>query len=155
MEIDVFADGFVEVPLALGGGVLAQAEVDGKPARLRVSGVVPPAEPAPASPAALKAKATAADRSVVVLYLSGKGPHKLELAVRLKLSKQGGWRTVEGVLPAAPATALSITAPQPQTELRLGQLAGRRSLETESPDETIPSAPGADGAGDPVAAEGG
>ena len=37
MEIDVFADGFVQVPLGLGGGVLAQAELDGKPARLSVA----------------------------------------------------------------------------------------------------------------------
>ena len=34
LQIDVFSDGFVQIPLGLGGGVLAQAELDGKPARL-------------------------------------------------------------------------------------------------------------------------
>ena len=37
IEIDVFGDGFVQVPLRLDGGVLAQAELDGKPARLSVA----------------------------------------------------------------------------------------------------------------------
>ena len=82
----------------------------------------------------------------MVLHVSGKGRHKLELAVRLKLSQQGGWRVAEGVLPAAPATALTITVPKPQTELRLGQLADRRSYETEKPDEAIHTALGVDGA---------
>ena len=36
MEIDVFVDGFLEIPLELGGGVLSLAEFDGKPARLSV-----------------------------------------------------------------------------------------------------------------------
>ena len=31
MEIDVFVDGFLEIPLELGGGVLSVAELDGKP----------------------------------------------------------------------------------------------------------------------------
>ena len=63
MEIDVFAEGFVQVPLGLGGGVLAQAELDGKPARLSVA---PLAQPLAASQ--------------TMLYVSGKGRHKLELS---------------------------------------------------------------------------
>ena len=35
--IDVFADGYVEVPLGLRDGVLARAELDGKPAQLRLA----------------------------------------------------------------------------------------------------------------------
>ncbi len=34
LQIDVFSDAFVQIPLGLSGGVLAQAELDGKPARL-------------------------------------------------------------------------------------------------------------------------
>ena len=125
IEIDVFDDGFVQVPLGLSGGVLAQAELDGKPARLSVAPLA---------------------GSQTTLYVSGKGRHKLELAVRLKLSHQGGWHVAEGVVPSAPATALTINVPKPQTELRLGQLSDCRSYETEKPDEVIHTVPGADGA---------
>jgi hypothetical protein len=83
---------------------------------------------------------------LLVLYASGKGRHRLELSVRLRLSRQGGWRVAEGVLPAAPATALSLTVPKPQTELRLGRLSDRRGYETGQADEKIETALGADGA---------
>ena len=125
IEIDVFAEGFVQVPLRLDGGVLAQAELDGKPARLSMA-------PLAASQA--------------TLYVSGKGRHKLELAVRLKLSHQGGWHVAEGVVPSAPATALTITVPKPQTDVRLGELSDRRSYDTENPDEVIRTISGVDGA---------
>ena len=39
----MFVDGFLEIPLELGGGVLTVAQLDGKPARLSV----PPAVVAP------------------------------------------------------------------------------------------------------------
>jgi hypothetical protein len=138
VEIDVFSDGFVQIPLRLGGGVLAQAELDGKPARLSATAAVTE------DPLAQPTKPLAA--SQLVLHVSGKGRHKLELAVRLRLSRQGGWRVAEGVLPAAPAAALAITIPAAQTELRLGQLSDRRSYETEKADEAIHTALGADGA---------
>ena len=61
LQIDVFSDAFVQIPLGLSGGVLAQAELDGKPARLS-------AAPNPNPQAA------------TVLYVSGKGRHKLDLS---------------------------------------------------------------------------
>jgi len=176
LELEVYADGYVTIPLGLAGGVLARAELDGKPARLSVAGVTPPnfppsPNPPAAQPAAPQAAAqqpvaqqpqpapaaTPADArpgtlwvppndSLVVLYASGKGRHKLELSVRLRLSRQGGWRVAEGMLPAAPATALSLTVPKPQTELRLGRLSDRRSYETGQADEKIETALGTDGA---------
>jgi hypothetical protein len=139
LEIDVFADGLVPIPLGLGGGVLAQAELDGKPARMR-AGVSDPF-----GNRQQKSIASAADRSLVVLYVSGKGRHKLDLSVHLKLFRQGGWRLVQGVLPAAPASAISIVVPKPKTELRLGQVLDRRKYDTEKPDETIRTALGPGG----------
>lgn len=154
LELDVFAEGYVTIPLGLGGGVLARAELDGKPARLSVVGVgranAAPNAPQPAQPAPAANRAEAGQAppggSLVVLYASGKGRHRLELAVRLRLSRQGGWRVAQGVLPSAQATALSLTVPQPQTELRLGRVADRRSYETEQADQKIETALGADGA---------
>ena len=38
LNIDVFAEGYVRIPLSLRGGVSARAELDGKAARLRPAG---------------------------------------------------------------------------------------------------------------------
>ncbi|MFZ1935523.1 MAG: DUF1559 domain-containing protein [Thermoguttaceae bacterium] len=133
LQIDVFSDDFAQIPLGLGGGVLAQAELDGKPARLSA---------APAQPLA----ASQPSQSPSILYVSGKGRHKLDVAVRLKLSRQGGWRVVQGVLPTAAASSLSINVPNPHTELRLGEVLDRRKYDTEKADETIRTALGPGGA---------
>ncbi len=156
MEIDVFTDGYVQVPLGLGGGVLTRAELDGKPARISVlekQQLPSPPAPLPKGEGRQDAKPQAAvqqfaqsplavsqqpDRSVIVLHVTGKGRHRLELDVRLKLDRQGGWREAAGVLPSAPAAALDIVVPSARTELRLGQVADCRQYETEKPDQNHP-----------------
>ena len=153
VEIDVWADGYVSIPLGLGNGVLSRAELDGKAARLSIaqplaegaSGVgglhdasafaPPSAELVPPG-----AKGGLPGSSLLLLHVSGKGRHSFELEVRMRLARQGGWRMVEGLLPAAPASSLSITVPQPQTELRLGQAADRFSGETHEAGEKITTA---------------
>ncbi len=132
LEIDIFTDQFVAIPLGLEGGVLARAELDGKPAQISVAQPAPPAPNAPPPPLA-------------VVHASGKGRHKLQVAVRLRLERRGGWRAVEGLLPAAPATALALTVPQSQTEVRLSQVADRRSYETAQPGQRIETALAHDG----------
>ncbi|MEE8450716.1 MAG: hypothetical protein V3R99_02345, partial [Thermoguttaceae bacterium] len=152
LVIDVYADGHVTIPLGLEGGVLAQAELDGKPARLQVGQAVPDA--ANAQSGKQKAKEANSPQQLsapqagplVLLHVSGKGRHTLELAVRLRLSRQGGWRLAEGRLPSAPAGKLTLTVPQQQTEIRLGHVIDRRSYETEQADETITVALGSGGA---------
>ena len=79
-------------------------------------------------------------QSLVVLNASGKGRHTLQVSVRLKMEHRGGWRAVEGILPSAPASALAITVPQPQTEVRLTQVADRRSYETQVAGQKIETA---------------
>jgi hypothetical protein len=148
LEIDIFTDQFVSIPLALEGGVLARAELDGKPAQLSVAQPAPlaakqqqsaqPAANAPASP-------PPAAGPLLVIQASGKGRHRLEVAVRLRLERRGGWRAVEGVLPSAPATALAIGVPQAKTEVRLSQVSDRRSYETAQPGQRIETALGLSG----------
>ncbi|MBM4018892.1 MAG: hypothetical protein FJ288_11270, partial [Planctomycetes bacterium] len=166
LEIDVYADEYATIPLPLEGGVLAKADLDGKPARLAVveagpaasrlsKGAGPSADAAAPLPSVRGPGAAAAarpmppvlpaPRSFVVLYASGKGRHRLDLAVRMRLEKRGGWRVAEGCLPAAPATALVLRVPQAGTEVRLGGVADRRSWETRAADETIRTALGAGG----------
>ncbi len=142
VDIDVYTDGYAIVPLPLAGGVLARADLDGKPARLSVV----ESNPKPVPMAANVSAVPAPPQAFVVLYASGQGRHRLNLAVRMRLEKRGGWRVAEGRLPAAPATALALKAPDAGTEIRLGGVADRRSYETKAAAETINTALGADGA---------
>jgi hypothetical protein len=146
VAIDVFGEGYVSVPLGVRGGVLARADLDGKPARLSV------ARPEPAKgssssplPPGEGPGVRAAGESLMVLHLSGKGRHTLDVEVRLRLSRQGGWRLAQGVLPTAPASALTIRVPEARTEVRLGQAADRRSRQTERAGETLRTALGPGG----------
>jgi len=133
VSLDVFGDGYVSVPLGVRGGVLARAELDGKPARL---GVVR---------AEQGAGSGEQGGPVLVLHVSGKGRHTLDLEVRLHLTRQGGWRLAQGVLPAAPASALAIRVPEARTEVRLGQAADRRSRQTQEAGEMLRTALGPGG----------
>ncbi|MGA2618168.1 MAG: autotransporter-associated beta strand repeat-containing protein [Thermoguttaceae bacterium] len=133
-EIDVTGSDYASVPLWLRGGVLARADLDGKPARLSVT--------VPAPQEAKAAQAPAADGALLTLQVSGKGRHRLELEVRLHLTRQGGWRLAQGMLPTAAASRLTIRVPKAQTEVRLGQAADRGSRETTRADEQIQTALG-------------
>jgi hypothetical protein len=168
MQIDVFSDKPVSVPLHLGGGVLEKATVDGQAAKLQLvepegaaetaRGVpsavgnalrgVPGAanEPAPAAPGtAQRPFPTGIPPRLLLLHLSGKGRKSVELHVRLGLSRQGGWRIVRGHLPVGPAAALTLTAPTAGTEIRISGLSDRPSFDTTAANETIQTALAADG----------
>ena len=154
LEIDIFSDQFVDIPLSLEGGALARAELDGKPAQIRVTQPAPPPANAPAPNAppanvspqqAAPAPAVTPAAPIVVVNASGKGRHKLQVTVRLRLERRGGWRSAEGVLPVASANALTLHVPQAQTEVRLSQVADRKSYETAQPGQTIETAIGLEG----------
>ena len=91
MQVNVLAEGYVSIPLGLRGGVLARADLDGKPAQLKVVSrraghtVLITLR----RDASLAASAAAMDATLLVLQVSGKGTHKLELEVRLKLGHDG------------------------------------------------------------------
>ncbi len=169
LEIDVHTDEPAAVPLGLSGGVLARAELDGRPARLSVPQVDQPhpqpasqpqqQRPAPPSPPSAPQAANAPAQSqreaqsasepgrpLLVLHVSGKGRHTFEVGVRLRLDRRGGWRVAEGALPSAPAASLAVTVPQAETDVRLGRVVDRPSYETERPGQTIETALSPDGA---------
>ncbi|HZN36503.1 MAG TPA: hypothetical protein VFB80_21890, partial [Pirellulaceae bacterium] len=112
LQIDVFSDKPVSVPLHLGGGVLEKATVDGQAAKLQL--VEPEGQP-PAQAAKPNSGGGIPPR-MLLLHLTGKGRKSVELHVRLGLSRQGGWRIVRGQLPVGPAAALTLTAPTAGTE---------------------------------------
>ncbi len=136
IDIDVYTDEYVTVPLPLAGGVLARADLDGVPARVSVVEAT----------RRTQGKAAAPAPSFIALYVEGKGRHRLEVTVRLHLERRGGWRVAEGHLPAAPATSLALTVPKAGTELRLGHVQDRAAYETTKAGETIETALGAGGA---------
>ncbi len=188
LTIDVYSDSkFVEIPLGLRGGVLGRAQLDGKPARLRLAGfraaganapsrpstyesdnpfapsppppslpgyqpviVQPPAGYQPIIPSQQPAMQRPAvpeipDDALAVLYVEGKGRHTLQVEVRVRLGRAGGWRVAEATLPTAPASRLTIKAPAGQTEIRLSQVPDRRSYDTDKDGQTIETVLGGGG----------
>ena len=157
IEFELFTDEFVEIPLPLTGGVLASATLDGKPARLTFvnpAAAKPASQPAMPQPQMQQSAMPQSSRpnpfenlpAQLQLVVSGRGKHRLELAVRLTLEKAGGWRIASGTLPVAPATSLTLTVPQADTDLRLGGIPDRRNLTTTKANETFATALGSDGA---------
>ena len=156
-DMEVYADEGAHIPLPLAGGVLAGTTLDGQPARVHVleaarspgaagAGVRPPASQTGTAPApAPRAAGAPPGASVVLLHVPTKGRKRLELAVRLRIERSGGWRIVRAQLPAAPATQLALVVPKAQTELRLAGVPDRDAYETKSDNETLATALGAKG----------
>ena len=147
IEIETYVDQAVSIPLPLDGGVLARADLDGKPARLSIARAQ---DPTPSQQA--KSPQEGDDRVVasalLVLHVAERGRHRLDVTIRMKLDRPGGWRVAQGYIPAAPATALNLIAPEAQTEVRVGHIADRRSFLTTASGETIAIALGGNGAFD-------
>lgn len=149
LEVQVFVEQMVSVPLALAGGVLSSAMLDGQPARLSIvlpgsEGQMPQARqavhPQPAPPAV---RGDVPEGVVFLVHVVGRGSHRLQLDVRLRAERSGGWQRVEARLPAATAAALDIIVPQAGTELWPGGVAA--PLETERPSERVESVLGPGG----------
>ncbi|MCE9545462.1 MAG: hypothetical protein K8T25_08085 [Planctomycetia bacterium] len=129
IDVDLFVDRAVEIPLGLSEVVLSRAEVEGKPARLRIA---TPASPAAAIPAG----------SGAVLHLEGQGRKRLMLELQLPISKSGGWRSVRGKIPAAPATVLTLNVPKRGTEVctSCGPIVAQRETSRDNELRDVPLA---------------
>lgn len=136
VDIELFTDKPVSIPLQLSGGVLLSAKLGGKAARLQVAQPTP-AQPAPNAPAGAE--------PIIILFAQGKGQQKLELTYRVKLERQGGWRVGRGIVPAAGGAALTIQGPNAPAEIRLAGVIDRDSFDTTKPGETIETALGTSG----------
>lgn len=135
LEIDLFSDKPIAIPLTLVGGVLTKATLDGQPARIQIVAAMTPQAAAPAIPEA-----------VALLHVSGKGRKKLELTINMGLERRGGWRIATGRLPAAPASALTINIPADKTEVRLSGLPDKGVFESVKANDVLQTALGAEGA---------
>ncbi|MGQ9662683.1 MAG: hypothetical protein ACUVWX_10175, partial [Kiritimatiellia bacterium] len=144
VEITVFSDEYVEVPLPLEGAVLTAANMDGRPARLRYvsdsSGLVRQQISQSA-----KSRSSELVRSLVYLDVTGKGRHVFRVSFRIRLEKQGGWRLVRGRIPAAPATTFLLEVPEAGTEVIFVGVPDRSSYKTETDGSVIATTLGKDG----------
>lgn len=136
VEVMVYAKGVVEVPLMLSGGVFASAQLDERTARLRL------VEPEVVNtPQQQVAQPMQAEPPVVFLVaVEGEGRHQLTLDIRFAPTQRGGWRRVEGRLPAGPATAVALRVPGADTEVRLSGVHDQVAWETTRPEEEIETA---------------
>jgi hypothetical protein len=97
--------------------VITSAVLDGKPARLKA--VLPAQVPEqaqaqpqqPPGPGALPP-------AMLTLLAEGKGRHRLELAIRVAVTRQGGSRMVDAIVPCTEVNAINITVPAAETNVR-------------------------------------
>ncbi|MEO2023400.1 MAG: hypothetical protein ABGX05_16380 [Pirellulaceae bacterium] len=150
LDIDVFTTSEVAIPLDLAGGVLQKAILDGKSASLEIQQpkapptqleqqqqATPQQQPAPNAPGKTLPR--------LLLHLSGKGRHRLDISVRAELTQQGGWRVADLQLPAGPATEVVFNVPQKNTEIRWQGIQGKSEYLTRNDAESVISGTAANG----------
>ncbi len=103
LRIGVFTDTPVLVPLPLENAVFENPLLDGNPASLQ-------SQP---------------DRRTFVL-VEGRGEHELAFNVIVRIQRQGGWRIVEGKLPAGAASFAVLSIPENDCDLLTGNVLDKR-----------------------------
>ncbi len=117
LAIDSYSDESLAVPLVMERAMLAEALVDGQPARLRL--VLPASDGQAAGDQRPDVNQSAQPASQLwELLLSGRGRRTLSLQLRIPVSRQGGWRSVSARLPHAAANRLTLITTTPDTEIR-------------------------------------
>lgn len=117
VDIEVFSDQPVNVPLALNNAVVTSAVLDGKPARLETivpRGGADETDQQQARPHNARPRAP----SMLSLLVQGEGHHQLEVTIRIAIDREGGWRRARATIPHAEATAVELKVPDPGTTIR-------------------------------------
>ena len=149
MGIDVFVDAPVEMMLPVSGLVLTEVLVDGQPARVRVADAGTRgggAQRYQQAAALLQQKEMIP--SQLVFTITGKGRHRVELTLRIALTRRGGWRVAAARLPVLPASGLDLVVPRRTTDVRLSGVAGRSEYKTRTAGQTISTALSTEGEGE-------
>ena len=135
LVIDLLTDDPVSIALPLMGGALADAKVDGQPAKLQFQSVTNRRQ---------GNQRQASNPSTVLLHLQGRGTKTFEFVVQIKPARQGGWRIMNARLPVGLTRGLNIKSLPEPTEVRLNSDSDRRSIEAKANQEiaTVLSADG-------------
>ncbi|RMF96687.1 MAG: hypothetical protein D6741_10785, partial [Planctomycetota bacterium] len=83
LEAAVFVDEPIEIPLRPSGAGIVEARVDGKPAVVGLAQVE--------AGGAKQQKSASENSQQVIVRISGKGRHRLQLRVQVPLKREGGW----------------------------------------------------------------
>ena len=126
LVIDVLTDDPVSISLPLMGGALADAKVDGEPAKLQFQTITNRQQ---------ASKQRASIPNTVLLHLEGRGTKTLEFTVQIKPDRQGGWRIINAKLPVGLTRGLNIKSLPELTEVRLNSGSDRRSIEAKADQE--------------------
>lgn len=94
IEIESFIEEGQTVSLPFSGGILKAATLDGTTVSLKE-----------------------VDKSLQI-YVSKRGTKRLNLTILFPLQRRSGWRILNGIIPASPATNLHLTVPNSGTEIR-------------------------------------
>jgi hypothetical protein len=132
--IDLMVDSPVLVPFETGGVVITSATLDDQPARLNILDSTPPTDQPQQQPSPV---ANSTQRQAAALLIEGEGRHTLRFVVQAPLTRQGGWRVANAVLPYAPANRVLLTTPEPDTDLSLPDSPDHLKHETTEPNESI------------------
>ncbi|MDR3109727.1 MAG: hypothetical protein LBU65_08580 [Planctomycetaceae bacterium] len=124
----------VVVNLPILGGVLRKMTVDGKPAKLTLDEKQNGANGFNAGGLFLLALEGNVDKNVDKntdnKTETAKVVRKIEFEAVFRVSRQGGWRLVSGVLPKLPVQEVVLKLTDPQTELRCGGVLGRQKWDS-------------------------
>ena len=136
LVIELLTDDPVSVALPLMGGALADAKVDGEPAKLQFQRTENQNRKGKQKRPSIS--------SIVQLHLEGRGTKTFEFTVQIKPDRQGGWRMLDARLPVGLTRGLNIKSLPELTEVRLKSDSDRRSIEATANQEiaTVLSADG-------------
>lgn len=149
IRIELFEDDPVVVPLYVFSGVIESVALDGKKAELGFGGTL--GEAAQQQGAMTNHAQTAminqglyeaphgnlGEGTIYLLTLREKGLHELKWTVRYNVQRQGGWRFVNGRLPVAAATSVSLQLADPGDELRTGNILDQRKWTAKEANEKM------------------
>lgn len=110
-------DETVALPLSVEGGVFTEITVGGKAADLDKNGLV----------------------------VHGKGEHEVRFTLQFPVRRQGGWRSVQGVLPSAAACEIRVVLPEAGTDLLGGNPLDQRKWTANRAGETVKTSTDAQG----------
>ncbi len=143
-DVEVLVDHPVSVPLALVGGVLTKATL--APARGKAAEQPAAGDIGARSEPAQKPAAPQAGEPLLTIVVAGPGRRRLDLAMRFRIQRRGGWQIVEGRLPVPVAAALGLRVEKAKTEVVLSGGVDRGTVETKRDGELIETGVAADGA---------
>ncbi|GAB6166585.1 hypothetical protein JCM19992_25850 [Thermostilla marina] len=138
VEVTVFVDEPVELPLRPAGAGVVEAVVDGKPAVVGLAHVTPDDKTNRQAP-------HPGGSQVVVVRFGGKGTHRLQLRLQVPLQREGGWRVADFVIGGLPGAQFDLHVPEAETEVRFSGQPDRADYVTSQDGEHVVSAVGMDG----------